>query len=295
MQQNLEQVVQKNIFKGYLYMVVLTTFIVILGSFLSSIFNFGLTGTGIFLIIAGIIDFVAYFFSDTLIIKSSRAKKLTKEIAPEYFKMVEELTHEMKLPFPKLYYLDTNSMNAFATGRDPKHAAVVVTRGLLEKMELDEVKGVLGHELSHVKNYDTRLMAIVAILAGLISILADAYWYSSVAGKAGHRDRSGIIAFISLFFVLIAPLSAMLIQLSISRKRELLADAFGAQSVKNPTFLASALKKISLDQTPLPHNNLATAHLYISNPLKSEDFLDRLFSTHPPVEERISILNTMKV
>lgn len=295
MQRSFQEVIQNNIIRSYLYMAVLTAFIVILGSFISSVFNFGLTGTGIFLIIAGVIDFIAYYFSDTLIIKSSRAKKLPKEMAPEYYKIVEEVTEEMKLPFPILYYLDTNSMNAFATGRDPKHAAVVVTRGLLEKLELNEVKGVLSHELSHIKNFDTRLMAIVAILAGLISILADAYWYSSVAQRAGHRDRSGIIAFISLFFVLIAPLSAMLIQLSISRKRELMADAFGAHSVKNPSFLASALKKISLDQTPLPHNSLVTAHLYISNPLKSEDFLNKLFSTHPPIEERINILNAMRV
>lgn len=269
----------------------LTLLIILLGYLISTLFNFGLTGTGIFLIIAGIINFIAFFFSDQLIIKSTGAKPLLPEQAPEYVAMVREMCVAQKLPLPKLYYVNEDAMNAFATGRDPKRAAVVVTRGLLEKLTIDEIKGVVGHELSHIKNFDTRLMAIVAILAGLISILADAYWTSHLLNKASEKDRSGILSLIGLLFAVVAPLSAMFIQLAISRRREFAADALSVQITQAPRVLASALRKISRDQLPLPNTNPATAHLFFSNPFKANGILERLFSTHPPITERIRLLD----
>jgi heat shock protein HtpX len=181
-------------------------------------------------------------------------------------------------------------MNAFATGRNPQHAAVAVTLGLLENLDPAEVRAVLGHEISHVRNGDMRLMAVVSILAGFISIVADIYWRSGVAAKAGEKDRSGTVAFIGLFISLIAPLAAMLVQLAISRSREFMADASGAELSNGAASLVSALRKISLDRRPLPYASPATAHLYFSSPLQVGSFIDRAFSTHPPLEERIAAL-----
>lgn len=284
-------VIRQNNLRAYLYMGLLTLLITLLGYLISTLFDFGLTGTGTFLIIAGIINFIAFFFSDRLIIKSTGAKLLLPDQAPEYVAMVKEMCAAQKLPLPKLYYVNEDAMNAFATGRDPKRAAVVVTRGLLEKLTIDEIKGVVGHELSHIKNFDTRLMAIVAILAGLISILADVYWTSHLLNKASEKDRSGILSLIGLLFAVIAPLSAMFIQLAISRRREFAADALSAQITQAPRVLASALRKISRDQLPLPNTNPATAHLFFSNPFKANGILERLFSTHPPITERIRLLD----
>lgn len=283
-------VIRQNNLRAYLYMGVLTLLIVLFGYLISTLFDFGLTGTGVFLVIAGIINFIAFFFSDRLIIKSNGAKPLLPEQAPEYVTMVKEMCAAQKLPLPKLYYVNEDAMNAFATGRDPKHAAVVVTKGLLEKLTIDEVRGVVGHELSHIRNFDTRLMAIVAILAGLVTILADMYWTSRFLNKASEKDRSGILSMTGLLFAVVAPLSAMFIQLAISRRREFAADALSAHVTKAPNMLASALQKISRDQLPLPRTNPATAHLFFSNPFKTSGILERLFSTHPPIEERINLL-----
>lgn len=291
----MKNIVQRNTIKIYIYMVILTILIGGLGSIISSIFNFGLSGTGIFLIISGIINFVAYFYSDRLIIASSHAIQLNEKDAPEYFKIVKEVCREAKTPFPKLYYLNEEAMNAFATGRNPKRAAVVATRGLLEKLKPNEIKGVIAHELSHVKNLDTRVMAVIAILAGLISILADIYWRSYAFSKASEKDRSGTIMIVGLVLALITPISAMFIQLAISRKRECLADADAARLTKKPNFLASALRKIERDQLTLPSAGYASSHLYFTNPFKSDGFIERLFSTHPPIKERIALLENMKV
>jgi heat shock protein HtpX len=205
--------------------------------------------------------------------------------------MVGELAQESQLPMPKLYLIDDPAMNAFATGRNPSHAAVAVTRGLLEKLAPEEVKGVVAHELAHVRNWDTLLMTAIAVMAGLVSILADVYWRSRIMSKAEEKDRSGVLAIISMALAIFAPLAALFIQLAISRQREFLADASGAKMARNPASLASALQKIGKDRRPLPGMNAATAHLYISNPMKAGGLVDRLFSTHPPIEERIERLS----
>ncbi len=276
-----------------IYMTVLMLIFGGIGILLSNIFGWGITGTGIFLIVGMIINLVAYFFSDKLILRSSSAKLLSREQVPELFSMVEEMVTEYRMPMPKLYLVNDSSMNAFATGRSPKHSAVAVTRGLLEKLTPDEVRGVVAHELSHIRNWDTLLMTAISIIAGFISILADSFWMSRILNKAGEKDRSGVLATISLILAVFAPISATLIQLAISRRREYTADEAGAEMSKNPMFLANALQKIQKDRRPLPGMNAATAHLYFSNPLKSGDIIDKLFSTHPPIEDRIERLQKM--
>jgi heat shock protein HtpX len=288
-------IVQQNMWRSYLYMILLSTVIILLGYFVSNTFNLGLSGTGVFILIAGIINFIAYFYSDRLVIASSHAKPLQKAQAPEFYQIVTRLCKASKLKQPKLYYINENAINAFATGRDKNHAAVVVTRGLLEKLTVKEIEGVVAHELSHITNADMKVMAITTILVGLISIIADAYWRANLFGKVADRDRTGIMSMITVFLALVAPISATLIKLAISRKREFAADARGAFLVKNPKYLASALEKISRDQLPLPQATRVTSSLYIANPFKSGDLFDKLFSTHPPIEERIKQLTQIEL
>jgi len=290
----MNDIVRHNKIRVYIYMTTMMIILGILGGILSKIFNWGaLTGTGVFLIIGAIINLVAYFFSDTLILRASRAKKLSPTQSPELFNIVERLCHENQIPMPKLYLIEDSAMNAFATGRNPNHSAVAVTRGLLEKLTPEEVKGVVAHELSHISNWDMLLMTVIAVLAGLISILADVYWRSQIMSRAEEKDRSGILAVISMALAVFAPLAAMLIQLAISRQREFLADTSGAKMSRNPSFLISALQKIDRDRRPLPNMNAATAHLYFSNPMKEGGLIDKLFSTHPPIEERIEKLRQL--
>ena len=287
-------VIKQENFKVYMCMAAMSMTLGILGTILSYYFHWGLTGTGVFLIISAIINFYSYFFSHKLVLKMSGAKPLNREQLPELFDMVDELCLKQKLPVPQIFLIDNDAMNAFATGRDRKHAVIAVTRGLLEKLELEEVKGVVAHELANVQNGDMRLMTIVTIVVGFISILADMYWFSMRTSKADEKDRSGILAIIGLVLSVLAPLSAMLIQLAISRKREFVADALSAQITHNPNGLAAALEKIKRDMRPLPSAGLTMSHLYFSNPSKNGDLIDKLFSTHPPIEERIHNLKQMK-
>ncbi len=289
----MKDLARRNKIRVYFYMVIMMVILGSLGSFLSSLFHWGLTGTSMFLIAGAAVNLIAYFFSDTLILRGSKAKLLSNAQVPELFSIVESLAFECKIPMPKIYLIDDSSMNAFATGRNPHHAAVAVTRGLLEKLTPEEVKGVIAHELVHIRNWDTLLMTAIAVIAGLISILADVYWRSQIMSKAESKDRSGILSMISLALAVFAPLAALFIQLAISRQREYLADASGATIAKNPAFLASALQKISKDRRPLPGMNAATAHLYFSNPMKQGGLVDKLFATHPPIEERIKRLNEL--
>ena len=284
--------IRNNTFKVYLWMAILTTIIGILGSLISYYFNWGLTGTGVFLVLIGIYDFVAYFYSDRIILRIAKASPVTIEQVPELYELVSRLCSKINIPMPKLYILDDNSMNAFATGRNYNHSAVAVSKGLLQKMTLDEVEAVVAHELSHIKNYDMRTMAIVSILVGAISIIADLYWSSTIVGKTQERDTSGTFAIIGVILSVFAPLSAFFIQMAISRKGEYVADAGSAEITGNPRALASALRKISMDVRLPKHFSVSTAHLYFSTP-STDSFIDKLFSTHPPIDERIKILETI--
>jgi heat shock protein HtpX len=244
----------------------------------------------------------SYYSSSGVALAISQAHRVTKEEEPELFRTVENLCIGAGLPMPEVYVIEDGSPNAFATGRDPQHAAIAVTRGLLQKMDHLELEGVIAHELSHIGNYDIRLMTVVVVLVGLIALMADFMLRLTLfgAGRRGsNRDRNGgaavlIIYAIALVAVILTPIAAQLIRFAISRQREYLADASGALLTRYPEGLARALEKISADPDPLEVANKATAHLYINDPLREHSsFLNSLFSTHPPIEERVRRLRAM--
>ena len=268
--------------------------------------GYGLSLVGVMLIISGLMSFASYYYSDKIVLSMSGAREIKKSDNPTLFNIVENLSIASGLPLPKVYIINDPAPNAFATGRDPRHAAVCATTGILEKLSKQELEGVIGHELSHVKNYDTRLMGVVSILAGSLAILADFFLRSLFwGGIGGDRDNNRSSNSNALFLVLgliaaiLAPIAATLIQLAISRRREFLADADSALLTRYPEGLASALEKIASDRNILKSASNATAHLFIENPFKTDtsrktkSFLAGLFSTHPPVEERIKILRSM--
>jgi len=243
---------------------------------------------------------ISYYASANVALAVSGAHAVTKEEEPELHRIVENLSIGSGLPMPKVYVIEDSAPNAFATGRDPRHASVTATRGLLNKLDKSELEGVIAHEMSHVGNYDIRVMTITVVLVGLVALLADLFmrwtWFGAGA-RSSNRDRGGalaVLAILAIVMAILAPLAAQLIQLAISRQREYLADAAGALLCRNPDALARALEKISADPEPLEEANKATAHLYFSNPLSDHNsFLNNLFSTHPPVQERIRLLRAM--
>jgi len=245
-----------------------------------------------------LMNFVAYWYSDKIVLKMSRAVPIERKNAPELYNIVENLCITAGLPLPKIYLIHENQPNAFATGRNPKHAVVAVTEGLLEKLDRSELEGVLAHELSHIGNRDMLLSTAVVVLVGFISILSDMFLRSVFWGGFGRRDgrengRAGaILMIVGITLSILAPISAMLIQLAISRKREFLADASGVLLTRYSEGLISALEKISLDKTPMRVANNTTAHLWLDNPFKGKRIsgLARLFMTHPSVEDRIKAL-----
>jgi len=240
----------------------------------------------------------SYFAGDQIILAQSRAREIGPDQEKVLHDVVETLALGLGIPTPKLYVIEDSAPNAFATGRDPRHASVAVTRGLLDKMDRTELEGVIAHELSHVGNRDIRVMLLVTILVGTVALLADWMWRSFFWTRGGRRERDGggnaIIAVIAIALALLTPIIATLIQLAVSRQREFLADASGALLTRYPSGLASALRKIAADPEPLEAANKATASLYIANPLKDAPaFFDHLFDTHPPIEERIRRLEAM--
>lgn len=240
----------------------------------------------------------SYYFSDKLVLATANAQEISEADNPELFHIVENLTIADGLPMPKIFITQDSSPNAFATGRDPKHAVVCCTTGILERLNKAELEGVIAHELSHVKNYDIRVMAVVAVLVGFVAILADMFMRSLWFRNSDDNDNrgNGIFLLLGIIFAVISPIIATLIQLAISRKREFLADASGALLTRYPEGLASALEKISSDPRPTRSATTATAHLFIVNPFKGKEagaWLASLFNTHPPVQERIKILREM--
>lgn len=246
---------------------------------------------------------VSYYFSDSITLAMSGAREVDRQSARDLYSLVENLTIATGLPMPRVYIIEDTAINAFATGRDPKHAVVCVTTGCLSRLTKVELEGVIAHELSHVGNYDIRFMTLVVVLVGIITLLAD--WFVRIGMWGGHKrdDREGnggqVFALIGIVLALISPIIATLIQLAVSRQREYLADASGALLTRYPEGLASALEKIAKDQEPLEAANKATAHLYIANPLKNQHdgvgWFAGLFNTHPPVEERIKRLREMNL
>lgn len=238
-----------------------------------------------------LMSFTSYWFSAKIVLKISKAHEIKETDNPEIYKILKNLCLKANLPLPKAYLIKEQQPNAFATGRDKNHAVIAVTEGLLAKLNNQELEGVIGHELSHIQNKDMLLQTMVVVLVGFISILSRSFMFSQMFG--GRRDsQGGGLAILGLAAAVLAPLTAILIQLAISRKREFLADKSAAYLTVNPSALASALEKISLDRNPMKIAQEATAHLYIANPLKGSG-IAKLFMTHPPMEERVRALRTM--
>lgn len=260
----------------------------------------GLTFTAFALIIAGITSFISYYNSDKIVLAVSGAILLEKQNNLQVFNIVQNLCIGAGLPMPKIYTINDTAMNAFATGRDPAHAVLCLTSGIIDRLDKLELEGVIAHELSHIGNYDIRLMSIVSVLVGTVTLLADFFTRGMFYGGRRSRDNdsqiNGLLMILGLILIILSPIIATLIQLAVSREREFLADASGALLTRYPKGLADALVKISNDREVLEAANGATAHLYICSPLRSEQiggFFAGLFDTHPPIKDRIKRLHEM--
>jgi len=243
----------------------------------------------------------SYYYSDQIVLAMSHARPIEHADNPHLYNTVEGLAIAAQLPMPRVYVVDDPAPNAFATGRNPEHAALAVTAGLLQKLDNQEIEGVIGHEMSHIKDYDVLFMSLVAVLVGMIALLADwmlrYMWWGGSYRRRDSRDSgggAGLFVLLGLVLAILAPLVASLIQLAVSRRREYLADSEGAVLTRYPEGLASALEKIAADPEPLHSANKATAHMFIYNPLiEHGGWLNTLFSTHPPIEERVRRLRAM--
>lgn len=265
--------------------------------------GYGPDSVALALMVAGFSSFAGYYWSDKIVLSISGARPVTREEFFDFYTITENLCMAQRMPVPALYVIEDTAMNAFATGRDPEHAVVCATTGILKRLSRGELEGVIAHELSHIKNYDIRLMSVVSVLVGMIALLSD--WLLRMSSWGGGRRRDDrednqlqVLLFIGgIVMAFLSPIIAQLIQLAISRKREYLADADGVGMTKNPEGLARALEKIATDTEPLEAANKATAHLYISDPLKNTHgaigWFANLFATHPPVEERIRKLRSL--
>ena len=308
--QNIYEVQQSNKIKSGVITTLFFLFSVIAIYFIAQAFGYyngyetgGLGYVGIALIFSGVSTFVSYYYSDKIVLGISGARVANFKEDKLFTSVAENLCIGAGLPRPKLYIIEDSAPNAFATGRDPDHAVVCVTTGLLEKLNRTELEGVIAHELSHIKNYDIRLMSIVSVMVGLIALLGDWFFRARLFGGGKSRDNDNnqlgaIIMVVGIVFAILSPIIATLIQLAISRRREFFADATAVAFTRQPQGLIEALKKISADHEPLEAANKATAHLYIVNPFKSDikgsvGMLAGLFNTHPPMAERISTLQKM--
>jgi heat shock protein HtpX len=278
-------------------MMIFAGVIVLLGWLLNKFYGAGGNGILIFSIIfAAAMNLVGYFGGAKMAVASAGAKRIAKNDNPYLWRLVENLSITAGLPLPKIYIIPDGAINAFAAGRDPDHAIVTVSQGAIDQLTNEELEGVLAHELSHIKNYDIRIMTVVIVCVGIVAFMADALLRGQIFRKRSSDDNNsqGALLIIGLLLALLAPLFANLIQLAISRKREFLADASGALLTRYPDGLANALEKIKQQNRPLRQNNRAIAHLYISDPTANfGQKMANLFSTHPPIEERIASLRNM--
>src|SRR5215212_7188869 len=263
---------------------------------------FGVTTGAI--VLAMLLSLGSYFAGDKLVLAASGAKEVTTEMAPQLMNVVQEMALAGGVPMPKVYIIEDTAPNAFATGRDPKHASVAITTGLLQKLDREELQGVMGHELSHVRNFDIRFALLVAVLVGSIALLADfflrfTFWGGGRGSRGGDRDRGGgglaaIMFILAIVLAVVAPIIGRMVQLAVSRQREYLADSSSVELTRNPVGLERALAKISSDREVLEVANRATQHLYFTNPIKKfEERSSSLFSTHPAVLDRINRLRQL--
>ena len=277
-----------NIFKTFLLMTMMTILMVSIGGLIGNS-----TGAMIMLVIAIGMNFFSYWFSDSIVLKTCDAREVSENDAPQLYNIVRTLAQNADLPMPRVYIINTQAPNAFATGRNPDHAAVAVTKGLMNMLDYNEISGVLGHELAHVKHRDILIGTIAAAMAGVISTVAHIVQWGSIFGtRSDDDDNGGVIGLI--LTIVVAPLAATLIQMAISRSREYDADKTGGEICGNPMYLAKALEKIEFyaqSHDPMPQASTATAHMFIVNPLEnSKKMLKNLFSTHPATDDRINHL-----
>jgi len=281
--------------KTVLLIVLFLSFIMGLGWLIDNAYG---AGGGFMVIAAGystVTALVSYFSGDKIALFTTGAKPVTEAENPYLVRMVQNLCIACGTPVPKVYIIDDPAINAFATGRDPNHASIAVTTGAIQKLANEELEGVLAHELSHIRNYDIRVMTIVIVLVGTVTVLSDLMFRSSfrIGRRSGDRDRGGgALMIIGLILIILSPVIAQLIKLAVSRKREFLADASGALLTRFPEGLARALRKIAAENRPMARASASTAHLFIANPFSGRA-LAAMFSTHPPIEARIDALNRM--
>jgi len=284
--------------KTWIIFAVFILFITFLGFFVGNILGYG-NGFIIFAVLsASFTTLISYYFSDSIALSLSGAEKADPLKYLKLHHIVENLCIGAGIDKPQVYVINDSAINAFATGRDPKHASIVFTSGVLTRLEDEEIEGIASHEISHIRNFDTRLMVVVAILVGSVTLLADFLFRSFLfRGRSRDDNVNPLLVLVGFLLLLLSPLVATLIQLAISRNREYLADASGALLTRYPEGLARALEKISQDRDPLKSANKATAHLYIANPLKNRkdtvSLFANLFNTHPPIEDRIRRLREM--
>ncbi len=279
---------------SYLLFVVFFIISFILAFIISEFFGGGYAGTTIILILAVIWMLFSYYLGDKAILALNHAQEVKKEQYPHLYHTVEGLSIAAGVPMPRVYVINDPAPNAFATGRDPKHSSVAVTKGLMDRLKRIELEGVLAHELSHIKNYDIRYMTLVMVMIGLIGILSSTIFRMLFYGRGRHNKSGGALILVGILFAIIAPIIARIIRLAISRKREYMADASAALITRYPQGLADALKKIEASHVPMVKANPDTAPLYIANPFAGKkELFSNLFSTHPPIKERIKILEAM--
>ncbi|HTK04802.1 MAG TPA: M48 family metallopeptidase [Candidatus Eisenbacteria bacterium] len=280
--------------KTVMLIAVFSALVLLIGWVIDQYYGGGGFFVGIAAIYSTISALVSYYAGDKVALAVSGARQVTSTESPYVVRMVENLAISQGMPTPKVYLIEDDSINAFATGRDPKHSSIAVTTGAVRKLENEELEGVLAHEMSHVKNYDIRVMTIVIVLVGVVSVLANMMFRASFYGGR-RRDRnsgSGVFLLIGLALMIFAPIIAQLIKLAVSRRREYLADASGALMTRFPEGLARALAKIQRESMPMANASPATAHLFIANPFSGKA-LAAVFSTHPPIEARIAALQKM--
>lgn len=279
-----------NTLKTMVLMVTLTLMLVFIGGLIG-----GRSGMTFALIMAFGMNFITYWFSDKIVLKMYGAKQVTEAEAPELYSMVRRLSQSAELPMPKVYVMEQEQPNAFATGRNPQHGAVAVTTGIMRILSREELEGVIGHELAHIKHRDILVSTVAATIAGAISYLAQMAQWTMIFGGRSSDDNRGGNPIAALVMMIVGPIAAMIVQMAISRSREYGADAGGATIAGNSMYLANALKKLHMASQKIPMNaNPATAHMFIVNPLSGGGLL-RLFSTHPPMEERVARLESMRL
>jgi len=296
---NLYQQIDSNKRKSIFLVVIFVLIVLGLGWVFGEMYEAGTAGIILAVVIALFLSLLGYYRGDKVALLSAGAKPITKEENAYVYRMVENLCITAGLPKPNIYIIPDPNINAFATGRDPQHASIAVTTGAIEKLENEELEGVLAHELSHVKNYDIRFMTLVVVLVGVVAILSDiaihSMWFGGGRKSRNSDSGGGALFVIGIILMILAPIIAQLIKFAVSRKREFLADSSAVLLTRYPEGLARALEKIaSTNRVSMQKASNATAHLYIANPFGStKRFFSKAFSTHPPVEERIKALRSM--